>query len=83
MSRKQGVTPGLSPGGKIWLDKVRSLVLGKLIKSGGAGSVYLLPGASAQVAKLYHPHLDRAANRRKLEAMLELTPELPDQLENG
>ncbi|MGX9729794.1 hypothetical protein ACWYXO_04050 [Janthinobacterium aestuarii] len=83
MSRKQGVTPGLSPGGKIWLDKVRSLVLGKLIKSGGAGSVYLLPGAPAQVAKLYHPHLDRAANRRKLEAMLELTPKLPDQLENG
>jgi hypothetical protein len=83
MSRKQGVTPGLSPGGKIWLDKVRSLILGKLIKSGGAGSVYLLPGAPAQVAKLYHPHLDRAANRRKLEAMLELSPELPDQLENG
>jgi len=83
MSRKQGVTPGLSPGGKIWLDKVRSLVLGKLIKSGGAGSVYLLPGAPTQVAKLYHPHLDRAANRRKLEAMLELSPELPDQVENG
>ena len=83
MSQKQGVTPGLSPGGKIWLDKVRSLVLGKLVKSGGAGSVYLLPGAPAQVAKLYHPHLDRAANRRKLEAMLELSPELPDQLENG
>lgn len=83
MSRKQGVTPGLSPGGKIWLDKVRSLVLGKLVKSGGAGSVYLLPGAPAQVAKLYHPHLDRAANRRKLEAMLELSPELPDQVENG
>jgi DNA-binding helix-hairpin-helix protein with protein kinase domain len=83
MRRKQGVAPGLSPGGKIWLDKVRTLVLGKLIKSGGAGSVYLLPGAPAQVAKLYHPHLDRAANRRKLEAMLELSPELPDQLENG
>ena len=83
MSQKQGVTPGLVPGGKIWLDKVRSLILGKLVKSGGAGSVYLLPGAPEQVAKLYHPHLDRAANRRKLEAMLELTPDLPDQLENG
>ncbi|MGK5030102.1 hypothetical protein [Janthinobacterium sp. MDT1-19] len=83
MSKKQGVTPGLSPGGKIWLDKVRSLILGKLVKSGGAGSVYLLPGAPAQVVKLYHPHLDRAANRRKLEAMLELSPELPDQVENG
>src|SRR5450830_795621 len=83
MSQKQGVAPGLSAGGKIWLDKVGGLVLGKLIKSGGAGSVYLLPGAPTQVAKLYHPHLDRVQNRRKLEAMLELSPELPDQLENG
>ncbi|MBB5606554.1 MULTISPECIES: hypothetical protein [unclassified Janthinobacterium] len=83
MSQKQGVAPGLSAGGKIWLDKSGGLVLGKLIKSGGAGSVYLLPGAPAQVAKLYHPYLDRVRNRRKLEAMLELSPELPDQLENG
>lgn len=72
-----------APGDSVWLDGKRSLVLGKLIKSGGAGSVYLLPGAPAQVAKLYHPHLDRNANQRKLGAMLELTPELPDKLENG
>ncbi len=76
-----GKTAG--PGDSVWLDGKRSLVLGKLIKSGGAGSVYLLPGAPAQVAKLYHPHLDRNANQRKLGAMLELTPELPDKLENG
>lgn len=76
-----GKTAG--PGDSVWLDGQRSLVLGKLIKSGGAGSVYLLPGAPAQVAKLYHPHLDRNANQRKLGAMLELTPELPDKLENG
>ena len=73
----------VGPGDTIWLDGKNSLTLGKLIKSGGAGSVYLLPGSPAQVAKLYHPHLDRAANRRKLGAMLELTPELPDKLENG
>lgn len=73
----------VGPGDTIWLDGKHSLTLGKLIKSGGAGSVYLLPGSPAQVAKLYHPHLDRAANRRKLGAMLELTPELPDKLENG
>lgn len=73
----------VSQGDTVWLDGQQSLTLGKLIKSGGAGSVYLLPGSPAQVAKLYHPHLDRAANRRKLDAMLELTPELPDQLENG
>ena len=76
-----GKTAG--PGDTVWLDGKRSLVLGKLIKSGGAGSVYLLPGSPAQVAKLYHPHIDLAANRRKLGAMLELTPELPDKLENG
>lgn len=76
-----GKTAG--PGDSVWLDGKGSLVLGKLIKSGGAGSVYLLPGAPAQVAKLYHPHIDRAANQRKLGAMLELTPELPDKLENG
>lgn len=73
----------VGPGVTIWLDGKHSLTLGKLIKSGGAGSVYLLPGSPAQVAKLYHPHLDRIANRRKLDAMLELTPELPDKLENG
>ena len=73
----------VSQGETIWLDGKQSLTLGQLIKSGGAGCVYLLPGSPAQVAQLYHPHLDRAANRRKLDAMLELTPELPDKLENG
>lgn len=73
----------VKPAAQVWLDKARSLLLGKLIKSGGAGSVYLLPDAPTQVAKLYHPHLDREKNRRKIEAMLELSPELPDQLENG
>ena len=73
----------VKPAAQVWLDRARSLLLGKLIKSGGAGSVYLLPDAPTQVAKLYHPHLDREKNRRKIEAMLELSPELPDQLENG
>ena len=73
----------MKPGDTIVLEDGQALVLGKLIKSGGAGSVYLLPGSPAQVAKLYHPHLDREANRKKLAAMLNLSPELPDQLENG
>ena len=70
-------------GDTVWLDGARSLVLGKLIKSGGAGSVYLLPGSPAQVAKLYHPHLDSHTTGRKIDAMLALTPDLPDRLENG
>ena len=73
----------MKPGDTIALADGRSLQLGKLIKSGGAGSVYMLPGSPAQVAKIYHPQLDMVASRRKLEAMLALTPDLPDQLENG
>ena len=73
----------MKTGDTVWLADGRTLVLGTLIKSGGAGSVYLLPGSPAQVAKLYHPQLDRVASSKKLAAMLALSPELPDQLENG
>ena len=41
-----GKTAG--PGDTIWLDGKRSLVLGKLIKSGGAGSVYQIGRASCR-----------------------------------
>lgn len=60
-----------------------TLVLGKLIKSGGAGSVYLLPRRGDSVAKLYHPTIDRAVYERKVEAMLTLVPDLPDRVEHG
>ncbi len=61
----------------------RSLVLGKLIKSGGAGAVYLLPQAPTQVAKIYHAGDEVRAYERKVEAMLELTPDLPDLVDGG
>ncbi|MDF3833975.1 TonB family protein [Cupriavidus basilensis] len=70
-------------GGKVWLDRQRNLTLARLIKSGGAGSVYLLAESPAQVAKLYHAHMDLASYRRKIDAMLRLSPELPDQIESG
>ncbi|MCP3025308.1 hypothetical protein, partial [Cupriavidus basilensis] len=70
-------------GRKVWLDRKRSLTLGRLVKSGGAGSVFLLAEAPAQVAKLYHDHMDLASYQRKIDAMLRLSPELPDQVENG
>ena len=59
------------------------MVLGTLIKSGGAGSVYRVRGDAAQVAKLYHAQVDRALYQRKVEAMLQLTPELPALDEGG
>ena len=51
-----------------------------LIKSGGAGSVYRTADPNL-VAKLYHAGSDFAHYERKLEAMLELSPELPDMVE--
>jgi hypothetical protein len=54
------------------------LVLGKLVKSGGAGSVYRLRDSATQVAKVYHANQDLAHYEHKITAMLELTPELPD-----
>lgn len=68
---------------KVWLGPGQSLTLARLVKSGGAGSVYLLSDARQQVAKLYHAHLDRGLCQRKIDAMLRLSPELPDQVEQG
>lgn len=61
----------------------RTLRLGRLLKSGGAGSVFLVENAPGEVAKLYHPNADLALYERKLGAMLKLCPDLPDRVENG
>ena len=53
------------------------LQLGKLIKSGGAGSVYHISSAKGQVAKLYHDKIDKRVYQRKTAAMLALKPQLP------
>ncbi|MBX9402326.1 hypothetical protein K4L06_13510 [Lysobacter sp. BMK333-48F3] len=57
--------------------------LGALIKSGGAGSVYLLPEFPERVAKIYHERVDPPSYTDRVEAMLELRPQLPDQFEGG
>ena len=59
------------------------ITLGRLIKSGGAGSVYLLPQRPQSVAKLYHDHLHPDAYDRKVAAMLALSPDLPVREERG
>ncbi|MGH8030157.1 MAG: hypothetical protein ACREO3_09500, partial [Arenimonas sp.] len=60
----------------------RRLRLGKLIKSGGAGSVHRVLDETASVAKLYHATVDVATYARKIEAMLDLRPHLPE-LQDG
>ena len=57
--------------------------LGKEITRGGAGSIYLIPKAPHQVAKIYHSNVDLALYERKIEAMLKLGPDLPELNENG
>lgn len=70
-------------GSVVFDNAGRRLVLGRLIKSGGAGSVFLLDNAAGSVAKLYHPGVGLEVYERKLQAMLALCPDLPDRIENG
>ncbi|GAA5082549.1 hypothetical protein [Lysobacter panacisoli] len=56
----------------------RSITLAKRLASGGAGTIHLLRGHPGEVAKIYHTHVDVPAYRRRIEAMLELAPHLPD-----
>ncbi|HEY4467104.1 MAG TPA: DNA-binding protein [Klebsiella sp.] len=58
-------------------EQRRTVRLGKLIKSGGAGSVYFLADDASRVAKIYHPHTDTRYYQRKLRAMLEQRPQIP------
>ncbi|HTD29108.1 MAG TPA: hypothetical protein VK660_06920, partial [Xanthomonadaceae bacterium] len=73
----------VAAGSSVWTADQRQLVLGKLLKSGGAGSVFLMPGTPQQVAKIYHDSADRAEYEHKVAAMLELSPHLPDIVENN
>ncbi|MEH6419389.1 hypothetical protein, partial [Pseudomonas sp. CGJS7] len=71
-----------STGSIIQIGSRRSR-LGPLIKSGGAGSVYLLPDDADAVAKIYHARVDPPSYTDRIEAMLQLRPHLPDQMEGG
>jgi hypothetical protein len=64
-------------------DARRRVTVAKLVKSGGAGSVYLLRESPQLVAKLYHPTVDHATYARKVAAMLRLSPDLPDLVDGG
>lgn len=74
--------PGRS--GEIIFDQRRQpLTLLRLLKSGGAGSVFTLKERPREVAKLYHSAKDVPFYERKLRAMLELQPDLPTLREGG
>jgi DNA-binding helix-hairpin-helix protein with protein kinase domain len=70
-------------GGKVYDEQRKPLTLGRLLKSGGAGSVYTLQERADEVAKLYHSDKDAHTYERKLRAMLALRPDLPPVVENG
>lgn len=70
-------------GTVVYTQQRQALTLGKLLKSGGAGSVFLIVERPAEVAKLYHSDKDATLYERKLTAMLELRPDLPDVEEGG
>lgn len=65
-------------GNRVCPNGGRWLVLGQLVSSGGAGSVYLLPEDPAQVAKIYHTDSTPLKQyARKIAAMLQSAPNLP------
>lgn len=74
--------PGRS-GETIFDQRRQPLTLLRLLKSGGAGSVFTLQERPREVAKLYHSAKDAPLYERKLRAMLELQPDLPTLREGG
>ncbi|MDR2189556.1 MAG: hypothetical protein LBE62_16160 [Azonexus sp.] len=70
-------------GDKVYDQQRQPLTLARLLKSGGAGSVFTLKERPREVAKLYHTDKDARAYERKLQAMLELRPDLPAIEEGG
>lgn len=74
---------GIREGSSVHAGDGRRLTLARMLKSGGAGSVYLLREEAHSVAKIYHADIDVALYERKLAAMLELSPQLPALDEGG
>lgn len=74
---------GIREGSSVRAGDGRRLTLARMLKSGGAGSVYLLREDAHSVAKIYHADIDVAVYERKLAAMLELSPQLPTLDEGG
>ena len=60
----------------------RAHALGELLGVGGAGSVYSVPKARPQLAKIFSDGVDLARYERKIAAMLDVLPNLPD-VEDG
>ncbi|WP_191091681.1 DNA-binding protein [Affinibrenneria salicis] len=69
----------MAPGGKnvqLQDQQGNAYRIGKLIKSGGAGSVSHIDNASGKVSKVYHDKIDKPYHQRKITAMLALRPEI-------
>jgi eukaryotic-like serine/threonine-protein kinase len=62
----------------VWIDGParRPLTLKTLVKSGGAGSIYLLRESHEYVAKIYHDQTHLNVYEKKVQAMLSLSPNL-------
>jgi hypothetical protein len=61
----------------------RTHLLERLIGEDGAASLYGLPEPRPLVAKIYHEGIDMALRERRVQAMLDRPPDLPDVLDDG
>ncbi|MEO6171937.1 MAG: hypothetical protein ABIP02_02345, partial [Arenimonas sp.] len=75
----------VASGSKVVVDGTvkRTITLGALLKSGGAGSVYQIHENTSQVAKIYHRDQPLPVYERKVKAMLTLSPNLPNIADAG
>jgi|GEM_PF-2414585 len=69
-------------GHRALLDGVK-VCPARVVKSAGAGSIHLLTERPKDVAKRYHPSIDRAEYAKRIEAMLKLRSILALPLFNG
>ena len=68
----------LAEGSRVTLVSGRHLTLGRALNRGGAGCIYLVAQDKKSVVKIYHNASELPAYQRKVEAMLKLSPRLPD-----
>ena len=61
-----------------------TIVLGKLLNKGGAaGKIYVDASHEESVAKIFHDRSKSESNRKKLEAMLQNRPNIPEIINKG
>ena len=72
----------LTEGDIAWTVGPRAQPLGEKLQAGAAGNIYRLPEPRPQLARIYRDDVDLARYERKIAAMLDVPPDLPEIIED-